>query len=234
MHADDISAGFLDLGPGNRLEVISPILREGAPADAPLIETTGVAGNDRNIEVTLRASPNLVGHETAWYGFEPKPGGGATIAPITASASVRGIVMPLERPATNYFTFASDTSYYRLFYKPEEQTAVVVGAASREQLPHNLAGCGQPGGLQCITLPSRVGINPYLEVSVNGKPLAVPAHMPPTVRTVIQTAKAKPETVLATLAILKPFGGKPVPVEFDRTKPDVLGLVLTGNEEIKW
>jgi hypothetical protein len=234
MHADDIRAGFIDLGIGNRLEVISPILRPGADENAPLIEETAVGGTDRRIEVTLKASPNLVGHETAWYRFDPKPGSGARIAAISANASVRGIAMPLEQPAKNYFTFTGPIGFYRLFYKPEEETAVVVGAPSREQLPRDLAGCGKAGGPECITLPKRVGINPYLELSVNGKPLAVPAHMPPTIRAVIQAAKARPDTVLPTLAITKPYGGKPVPVEFDRTKQDILGLVLTGNEEIRW
>ena len=58
--------------------------------------------------------------------------------------------------------------------------------------------------------------------------------MPPTVRTVIQTAKARPDAVLPTLAITKQYAGKQAPVEFDRTKPDILGMVLTGNEEIRW
>jgi hypothetical protein len=234
MHANDVRAGFVDLGPGNRVEVISPILREGAPADAPLIEEAGVSGTDRRIEVTLKASPNLVGHETAWFGFEPKPGGGTRISPITANASVRGIAMPLESPAKNYFTFTPHIGFYRMFYKPEEETAVVVGTASRDQLPRDLTACGKAGGPECITLPKRVGINPYLEIKVNGEPMAVPAHVPPTMRTVIQAAKARPDAVLPTLAILKPYAGKPIPVEFDRTKQDILGLVLSGNEDIRW
>jgi hypothetical protein len=234
MHADDIRAGFIDLGPGNRVEVISPILRDGAPQDAPLVEETAVGGTDRRIEVTLKASPNLVGHETAWYSFEPKDGGGTQVAPISANASVRGIAMPLEAPARNYFTFTKAIGFYRLFYKPEEETAVMVGALSRGQLPRDLGACGKSGGPECITLPKRVGINPYLEVSVNGKAMAVPAHMPPTIRSVIQAAQTRADAVLPTLAILKPYAGKPMPVEFDRTKQDILGLVLSGDEQIRW
>jgi hypothetical protein len=234
MHADDIRAGFIDLGPGNQLEVISPILREGAPQNTPLIEETAVGGTDRRIEVTLKTSPNLVGHETAWYGFDPKPGGGSAVAPITANATVRGIAMPLEAPARNYFTFTKAIGFYRLFYKPEEETAVVVGAPSRDRLPQDLAACGKSGGPECITLPNRVGINPYLQVKVNGAPIAIPAHMPPTVRTVLQTAKALPDAVLPTLAVLKRYAGKPIPVDFDRSRQDILGLVLSGDEEIRW
>jgi hypothetical protein len=216
MHADDLTAGFVDLGPGNRLEVLSPIVREGAPPDAPLVEETAVTGTDSRIQVTLKASPNLIGQETKWYRFEAQPGGGSQIAPA------------------GYFKFTPKVRFYRLFYKPEEETAVVVGAELRERLPRDLAACGQPDGPECVTLSKRVGINPYVEVKVNGEPIAVPAHMPPTVRAVIHAAKAKTDAVLPTLAITKPYAGKPVPVLFDRTKPDVLGLVLTGNEEIRW
>jgi hypothetical protein len=231
MHADDVRAGFVDLGPGNRMEVLSPIVREGTDENAPLIEEQSVAGTDQRIEVVLKTSPNLVGQEAAFYGFEPKAGGGSRIVPISATARVRGIEMPLERAGKNYFTFTGQTGYYRMFFKPEEQTAVMVGAAARDQLPRDLAGCDK---VECITLPKRVGINPYLEVSVNGKLLAIPAHMPPTVRAVLQAAKVRAQDVLPTLAITKPYAGKPAPVEFDRTKLDVLGLVLSGDEAIRW
>jgi hypothetical protein len=69
---------------------------------------------------------------------------------------------------------------------------------------------------------------------VNGKPLPVPIHLPATVRTVIQAAKLQPDKVLATLSITKPYAGKQAAIEFDRTRQDVLGLVLAGNEEIRW
>jgi hypothetical protein len=231
MHADDVRAGFIDVGPGNRIEVLSPIVRDGTDVNAPLIEEQSVGGTDQRIEVVLKTSPNFVGQEAAWFGFEPKSGGGSRIAPISATARVRGIEMPLEGPAKNYFTFNGQTGYYRMFFKPEEQTAVIVGAAARDQLPRDLSGCEK---VECITLPKRVGINPYLEVSVNGKTVAVPAHVPPTMRAVLQAAKVRPQDVLPTLAITKPYAGKPAPVEFDRTKQDVLGLVLSGDEVIRW
>jgi hypothetical protein len=231
MHADDVRAGFIDVGPGNRLEVLSPIVREGTDENAPLLEEQAVTGTDQRIEVVLKASPSFVGQEIAWFGFEPKPGGGTRIAPISASALVRGIKMPLEGPGKNYFKVGDSAAYYRLFFKPEEHTAVMVGAAMRDRLPRDSSQCGQA---ECIMMPKNVGINPYLEISVNGKMLAVPAHVPPTVGTVLQAAKVRAQDVLPTLAITKPYAGKPAPVEFDRDKQDVLRLVLSGDEQIRW
>ncbi|HJZ99801.1 MAG TPA: hypothetical protein VKE70_25005, partial [Candidatus Solibacter sp.] len=234
MHADDVHAGYIDLGPGFRLEVISPIVRPGTPEGVPLVEEAGVEGNDRSLNVTLKASPNLVGHETAWYRVALQPDGGSRIAAVSAVATIRGIAMPLEAPGTNYFTFGAAAGYYRLFFKPEQQRAVIVGVPSRGALPVDTDACGKPGGPECITMPQHVGVNPYIEISVNGKALAVPAHMPPTVEAAIRAAKVRAQDVLPMLTIAKPYRGKLAPVQFDRTTRDVLGLVLIGDEEIRW
>jgi hypothetical protein len=42
------------------------------------------------------------------------------------------------------------------------------------------------------------------------------------------------ERVLPTLAITRQWGGKPVALEFDRTKQDILGLFFTGKENLRW
>jgi hypothetical protein len=233
LRADDVRAGYIDLGPENRLEVISPILRPGASEDAPLIEETGITGTDRSINVTLKASPDLIGHETAWYAFEPKPDGGTRIAAIAAETSIQRQVEPRPEPAKNYFTFGPETGFYRLFYKAD-QTAVIVGTASRGQLPKDLDGCNQPGGPTCITIPKRVGVNPLLVMNVNSKPITIPAHMPPTVRSIIVAAKLRPEDILPTISLTKPYDGKPLPVQFDRSKRDILELVLAGDEVISF
>jgi hypothetical protein len=230
LRADDVRAGYIDLGPGNRLEVISPILRPGADEKAPLIEEVAVAGSERTLDVTLRASPDLLGHETDWYGFGPKAGGGTRIVAISAETSIQRKVEPRDAPAKNYFAFGAEAGFYRLFYKAD-QTAVLAGTPTRAQLPQDVDRCSRDA---CVTIPKKVGVNPYVVVRVNGNEVDVPAHMPPTVRAAIAAAKARPEMVLATLRVTKAFGGRQVPIEFDRTKNDILGLVLTGDEDIGW
>ena len=71
-----------------------------------------------------------------------------------------------------------------------------------------------------------------MRLDVNGAPLTVPVSA--TIRSVIQAAKLRPEDVLPTLAITKPFGGRPTALEFDRAKQDILNLTLTGDERIRW
>jgi len=40
--------------------------------------------------------------------------------------------------------------------------------------------------------------------------------------------------ILPTLAITRLWAGKAVALEFDRSRADILTLVLTGKEEIRW
>jgi hypothetical protein len=40
--------------------------------------------------------------------------------------------------------------------------------------------------------------------------------------------------VLATLAVRRPYLGRPAPIEFSRAARDILSLPLSGREEIRW
>jgi hypothetical protein len=50
----------------------------------------------------------------------------------------------------------------------------------------------------------------------------------------IRSLRLSPHEVLPTLTITRLWAGKPVALEFDRSQPDVLSLVFTGNEQIRW
>jgi hypothetical protein len=117
--------------------------------------------------------------------------------------------------------------YFRLFYKAD-QSEVVGFAPTRAGLPLQADKCGA----SCLAIPRGVGVNPYRRVLVNGVPTT--AAYGATLGGVILAAKRRPEEVLPTLGIAKPFGGRLVEIEFDRTKQEILGLVLTGDEQIRW
>jgi hypothetical protein len=50
----------------------------------------------------------------------------------------------------------------------------------------------------------------------------------------IRTLRQSPDKILPSLAITRLWAGEPVALEFDRSQPDVLNLVFTGNERIRW
>jgi len=223
---------FVEIGAGNRLQVISPMLREGANPDAPLFDAGSVSAEGRGLTVELKSSPDLIGVETAWYDLRPKTGGhGFTIVASSAETSIRGKVESRAAPARNYLQFSPQMGFYRLFYKSDE-SEVLVAAPTRAALPTDLETCDRPGGAVCLAIPRGVGVNPYLLVKVNGSPVGV--GIGSDLRALLRTMRQSADTVLPTLAITRLWAGKPVPLEFDRSQADILSLVLTGKEEIRW
>ena len=108
VHPSVLSAGYVDLSPENRLKVVGPILREGAPSGASAISSSAaqVAGNDGKLVVTLRASKDFLGYETAWFGIQPFAGHpGARIAPLSAEDNVGGTLTHPSKPQLDYFQF---------------------------------------------------------------------------------------------------------------------------------
>jgi hypothetical protein len=237
LHADDRQTGYVDLGPETRLQVVSPILREGAPPDAPILDASNLTGERNRLTLTLTSTPNLVGYETAWYSIQPKAGQiGFAIAPLSAEKHIQGKVEPAAAPATNYLKFGPQAAYYRRFYKADqgEVVEVVLAAATRAELDRQTqvfnsgpALCAQVPTQACVVIPKRMALNPFLAVTVNGSETTVPVGS--TVRAAIHLDRVPPE-----LKVYKLYAGRPVPVEFDRSSPDILGLVLSGGEQISF
>ena len=223
---------YVDLIAGNRLQVVSPLMRAGAARDASPLAPSQVSGQGNSLTVEIKTSDDLIGVETAEYDIQAKTAGrGCMIVPASVEVNLRGRVETREAPVTNYFQFAPEIGFYRLFYKAD-QSEVLALAATRAGLPTDPDTCDKPGGPKCFNIPRGVGVNPYMRVEVNGAAMTVGINA--TVRNVLQKAKAAPETVLTSLAISKPFGGRPVMIEFDRGKQDILNMVLTGDEQIRW
>jgi hypothetical protein len=223
---------YVEIGAGNRLQVISPILRDGAKPDAPLFEGGKVSAEGGGLTVELKSSTDLIGFETAWYDLRPKTaGGGFAIVPSSAETSIKGQVESRPAPARNLFQSLAEMGFYRLFYKAD-QSEVLAAALTRAALPADVETCDRPGGPVCLAIPRGVGVNPYLMVKVNGSPAAV--GIGSNLRALIRIMRQSEDKVLPTLAITRLWAGKPVALEFDRSQADILGLVLTGNEQIRW
>jgi hypothetical protein len=237
LHADDRQTGYVDLGPETRLQVTSPILREGTSLDAPILDDSNLTVEGNRMTLTLKSTPNLLGYETAWYTIRPKAGQiGFAIAPLSAEKHIQGKVEPVASPATNYLKFGPQAAYYRLFYKADqgEVVEVVLAAPTRAELDRQTqafnsgpALCAHVPTQACVVLPRRVALNPFLAITVNGSETTVPVGS--TVRAAIHLERVPPE-----LKVYKLYAGKPVPVEFDPASSEILGLVLNGGEKISW
>jgi hypothetical protein len=237
------SLSSVEIGPQSRVQVVTPIMRDGASPDSPLMETTSVSGSGRTINVDVKASDSLLGFETAWYAVVPKPAGvGFTLAALSVERNIQGRTESAATPLANYLRFSPESNFYRLFLKADVEgnavTQMLITAPTRAELNRRTKAidadpslCGAGDGL-CVAIPRRAAINIWTAVSVNGKEVRIRGG---ALRAAIAAAGEKDlARVLPTLAIERPFNGKLTAVEFDRNAPSILDLALVGGERITW
>jgi hypothetical protein len=235
-------ASFVDLGPENRIQVNSPILREGGTTDAPIIES-GKASQGSNpgaIVVEGHLASNVIGFETAWYGLKAKGKGlGFDIVPVYAERHIEGKMERAAEPHVNPFHFREDAGFYRIFYRGD-RTIVVVAAATPTELERetvtfrdDLNACDKFPPGSCVLLPGSMGANAHIVVMANGNELPLPVGA--TVQAALAGAgEKKPADVVGHLTVRKLYGGKLAPLVFDTSSTEILSLVLVGGEELVW
>ncbi len=246
VHPSVLTAGYVDVGPEQRLKVVGPILREGAPPGASAISSPGaqVAGNDGTLTVTLRTSKDFLGYETAWFGIQALAGRpGARIVVLSAEDNVEGKLTHPSKPQLDYFQFPADAAFYRLFYltrisRADHDIAVLAAPtqAELEELTQRFAAdpeiCATIAG-RCILIPRESAVVPHIVVTAAGS--EIPVVTGGTVRDALKAAGVTtPSTVLQTLQIQRRYAGRLAPVLFNRSPPEILDLPLAGGEDIRW
>jgi hypothetical protein len=237
---------YRDLGPEYRLFSAGPILREGAKPNAPAIVSTEAAGNGSGLNVTVKASPDLIGVETAWYAIQPNAGrDGMRIVFLSAEDRIGDQVSHPDKPRLDYLRFSDRAAYYRFFLhtavSQSDHLAIVLAAATQEELrdqtnlllsdPDVCAKAAASG--MCVAAPFGSALSPALVAMVNGQEVAIRDRW--TVRGALQASGvSRPEGVLPTLQVKRFYASKLVPVTFDHTQTDILDLPLSGREEIHW
>jgi len=244
LHPDVLRGGYVDLGPHNRLKVVSPILREGAPKGASALETKTTPAGENKINVEVKTSADFLGYEMAWWNLEARPGGGVHFAPGPAEAQIQGKSTQEARSRFDYFHFAPEAAYFRLFFLTRISTAdhdiAILSARNATRLDEetkalnqNPSDCGKPAMPMCILVPQEVAVVPHIVMTVNGKETPVLAGS--RLRDAILAGGEKnPARVLATLSVERFYAGVLTRVDFDRSSPAILDLPLSGGERIAW
>ena len=233
----------VDVVPQTRLKVVSPVFRDTKPPGDPAWDVIDLTGSGYTLTATVRTPPDLIGFETAWYGLRPNAArSGFAIVPLGAERNIQGKIEPRPGPATNAFAFPGNAGFYRLFYKADqtEFTALAVGARTRAELEERTkileggtASCKELHDDLCIAIPKGVGVNAYIAVNVNGSEIVV--SWPATLRAAIRKNDEEDvQSILSRILIRKDYGGRLVTVEFDRSQPAILGMLLTGGESVAW
>jgi hypothetical protein len=233
----------VEIGAESRLQVVTPILREGAAPDAPVVETTSVSGSGNTLNVEVKASDALLGFETAWLEVAPKSGGpGFALRPVSVERTIDGRRDAASATLATYLRFPPESNFYRLFFKADVEgnavTQMVITAPTRSDLDRRTkeidadpSRCADRDGL-CVAVPRRAAINVWTAIWVNGREVRVRGG---TVRGAIEAAGEKDiARVLPTLVVERPYGGGLARVEFDRAGTEILGLMILGGERIAW
>ncbi len=238
LHSDPLHGGYVDLGGESRLKVVSPILREGAPQGSSAL--MAATGDDRSISLDVKASADFLGYETDWYKADPKSDGiGEHLVFVAGESRIGDQVNKEARPRHDYFVFAPDDAYFRLFFLTRISRAdhdiAILGAPTTAELDEMTSRLQEnPDDCRrCVMIPKEVAVVPYLAVTVNGKEVAVPAGAL-LATAILASGEHNPEYVVTTLQLRRPYANTLAPVTFDRAKADILRLPLRGGEDLRW
>jgi hypothetical protein len=246
LHPNPAISGYVDLGPDYKLKVVSPILREGAPPGASALKAETVTAEGHSISIDIKTSDDFLGYETAWYAMasrDDRPG--SRIVAISAQASIGAEVKSEAGPRRDYFRFAPDAAYFRLFFLTRVSHAdhdlAILAAPTRAVLDEHTRQfeadpelCGKMAGVSCVLIPKDVAVLPHVSVNVNGREILLVYGNVRVSQAIREAGEKDPQRTLPTLTVERWYGSKRVPVQFDRNSSEILGLTLTGGESIRW
>lgn len=233
----------LDITPQMRIQVVSPILRNGATLNDPILTSVEQSGNGNGITAGVRSTANLLGYETAMYSVQPRADGiGVSIAALYADRHIGDATERRSEAAVNYFRFPVDAAFYRVFYEAQqtEYAALIIAAPTRAELERRTkiletgaASCDKLKNELCVSVPKQVAINGLVPVTVNGGLVWVTWGT--NIGGVLRAAgEPNANQLLPKLAVYKLYDRKLAAVEFDRASPAILNLIVTGGEVVSW
>ena len=213
--------GYLDLTIDFRTQITSPIYRAGAEP----------------------STKTLLGYETANYTFVGGWPDNRTRLRLASATEVLIGAAPVEkRTLHNELPFSKSPAHFRLLFMKDESTsdritrAVLLSAADESKLPQAVARRrSRPDDfcttlsvaeMSCTILPKNFGVSPELRVRVNQKD-AFGGMVQEVLN--LEDPKAGPP---ALLEVLRPFHGRLIPINFDRSSRDILRLVLLPGDQL--
>ena len=164
---------YLDLQPGWRLRVITPLLRSGGYLPKTVSEQT--AGNT----VTFSAGNDFLGYETAYYAVTKRKRAGVRITLSSAETTKDGTTTQQEEPVAHLFQLPHHSRYIRLLYLQRMSEAdhnMAVLASNRMSTLQSLTGqveanpsaCISDDSTSCSWIPAGIAVRPERPESING------------------------------------------------------------------
>jgi len=171
------------------------------------------------LKIALRSVDQLVGRNNT---KKAKPTG----SPLRIANSARYVRL--------FFRTWRISGDYRIALLATREVGLMDAMSSEfEKDPERFCRNTNPDRATCLSVPMEMMLTAEMRLRVNGKPAYVPVGG--NVAEVLRTAGVRqPQSVLQSLQVLRPYEGALTPVEFDRTRPDILALTLIGGEDIRW
>jgi hypothetical protein len=226
-YGDYLMDGHLDLGTQFALKSVSPLLKPGV--------------------AKYRTPADVVGYETAYYDVLQRGDGTLRIVLRSVEQMAGRATTKKSRPTAAPLRIADSARYVRLFFRAwrisgdyriallaTRETGVLDAMTSEfEADPERFCRETNRDRATCLSVPMEMMLTAEMKVRANGKPAYVPVGG--SVGELLRSAGIRqPGDVVKGLQVLRPYEGALAPVEFDRTRTDILNLTLMGGEEIRW
>jgi hypothetical protein len=235
-------SGFVTLKPNMQLRVVAPVMRPGSKADAAAVASDGAKGSSG--EISLRASGDLTGYETALYSLRANKAGSVSLRAPSINLEPIGKHNQTDLTQTDYLASIKKPCFLRLYFQlrhaPASHPQVLLvsdgqgelneASGQFEPVPDAYCAAVHPHA-RCIVFPQATAVNAEIRVFVRRRAVYVPLSA--TVSDALVSAGiADPKDKLRKLKIKRVWDGHPVRVTFDRDTTPILGLTLSGDDHI--
>jgi len=196
----------------------------------------------------VREGGVVTGYLTSFYLLSPAPRGGVLLRAGESETNVQAKLTTGTASDSELLHLPESARWLRLFFRTwsinQDRRIALIAAPSAEERERAskefetdpegyCAETAKKSSVTCVSVPKEVVLGPELRVLARGSDAFAPVGG--TLNDVLRsTGIREPRSVLGTLQVRRPYEGKLAPVEFDRTKTEILGLVLIGGEQIIW
>jgi hypothetical protein len=161
------NGAYIDLEPGWRLRVVTPILKCGGYQ--PQASTQESSSGSINV-----SAEGFIGFETAYYSVAQPAGDGLRIEFLSAMITKEGETAPQPRPLVALFALPDGVRFVRLVYLTRSSHAdhdmAVVASDQKETLDaftsdvqaNPVANCRARRGIFCSWVPAGIAVRPEL------------------------------------------------------------------------
>jgi len=196
----------------------------------------------------IRESGVVTGYLTSFYLLNAAPDGGVVVRAGDSEINIQAKLTMGTAADSELLHLPSGATWLRLYFRTwsstQDRRIALIAApthAERERASREFeadpegycGGVAKERGVACVSVPKDMVVGPELRVQANGRDAFAPVGG--TLNDVLRSAGLRETgSVLGTLQVRRPYEGKLVPIQFDRTRPEILGLVLIGGEQITW